>query len=89
MPNAYKNAQEIRVTGFYGRLYLRPRSHCNSSIRLELSVMLSRVQNQNKKSALDQSDVRKHWAWVKILMYCHPERPIKVSYAAFVHKDVK
>ncbi len=49
MPNVYKNEQEIRVTGFYGRLYLLPRSHCNSSVRLGLSVMLSRAQNQKQK----------------------------------------
>ena len=53
MPNVYENEQEIRVTGFYGRFYLFPRSHCNSSVQPELSVMLSRAQNQNKKGILD------------------------------------
>ncbi len=62
MPTVYKNEQEIGVTRFYGRFYLLPRPHCNSSVRLELSVMLSRAQNQNKKRALDQPDSRQHWA---------------------------
>ncbi len=31
-PMFTKNEQEIRVAGFYGRFYLLPRSHCNSSV---------------------------------------------------------
>ena len=40
--------------------------------------MLSRAQNQNKKGVLVQPDARKHWALMKILMYCYPERPIVI-----------
>ena len=62
LPNVYKNEQEIRATWFYGRFYLLPRPYCNSRVRLELSVMLSQAQNQNKKGDLDQPDTRQHWA---------------------------
>ena len=37
------------LAGFYGRFYLLQRSHCNSSVRLELCVMLSRAQKINKR----------------------------------------
>ncbi len=49
MSNAYKNELEIRVTGFYCRLYLLPRPQCNSRVRLDLSVMLSRAQKSKQK----------------------------------------
>ena len=64
MLNVYKNEQELEVptlvnlrllpksyvTGFYGRLYLLPRSQCNSSVRLEVSVMQRNVIVVSAKS---------------------------------------
>ena len=49
-----ENVQEFRLLGVKGWFYLLPRPHCNSSVWLEPSVMLSWSKNQNKKGVLDQ-----------------------------------